>query len=213
MTTLLFVRHGESTANRDGIFGGNSDVLLTETGIRQAEKAASFIKETYSVDAVYSSNLSRAKRTAEAIAEKFVLPVFTDERLHEISGGVWNGLPFDEIKKNYPEEFKLWNNCMNEVCPPQGETIRDVQERAYTALCEIAAKNDGKNVVIVAHRCVIRALQCIWDNIPLEEINRCSWVPNCSVSEIIYDGGKLIPVNIGQASFMADDAKKVISIM
>ncbi len=213
MTTLLFVRHGESTANRDGIFGGNSDVMLTETGIRQAEKAAAFIKETYSVDAVYASCLSRAEKTAKKIAERFSLPVITDERLQEISGGDWNGKPFEEIKKNYSAEFEMWNICMALVRPPHGETAQEAQERVFPAVCEIAEKNDGKTVVIVAHRAVIRTLQCIWENIPIEEINRCQWMPNCSVSEVVYDNGRLIPKKIGQASFMEADAKKVTSAM
>ena len=213
MTTILLVRHGESTANRDGVFGGNSDVALTETGLRQAGKVAAFLKETYKVDAVFSSRLSRAKKTAEVIAEKFALPVFVDDRLHEISGGIWDGMKFDEIEKNYPVEYEQWDNCMSDVRPPQGETIRDVQKRAYAALCEIAKKNDGKTVAVVAHRVVIRTLQCTWEGIPPEEINRCPWVSNCSVSELVFDGEKLIPVHVGQDSFMGKDAKKVTSKM
>lgn len=211
--TLLFIRHGHSVANRDELYGGNVDFDLTETGMAQAKCVADFVAETYKVDAVVSSPLIRAYKTACAVAEKYGLPVSTDERLREIYGGVWEGLPYADIARDYPKDFAMWQKDISRVLPPKGESVAEVQKRALEAARDIAMANDGKTVAVVAHRCLIRTLQCFWENRALDDINACAWLPNCSVSEVVYENGVITPVNVGQADFMGAFATPAATAM
>ena len=212
-TELLFVRHGHSVANREGFYAGKTDVALTEIGEEQAKRAAAYIKEHYAVDAVYASCLQRAWRTAEEIASGFGLGVTRVEALHEIAGGDWEAMHFEDIGKAYPDEFARWKTAIHTVRPPHGETLGEVQTRGLTAVGEIAEQNDGKTVVIVAHRVLLRALQCAWEKRPIEEANACAWLSNCSVSEVRYENGVLIPKRVGIDDFMGELITRVTTSM
>lgn len=212
-TRILLIRHGHSTANRDEIFGGQTDADLTPLGLEQAEKTAAFVRANYRVDAVYASTLQRAWKTAGVLAAPLGLPVTRDARLSEISGGLWDGMTFAKIRETYPEEFALWREDLSRVSPPGGETVADVQKRGLAALREIGETNDGKTVAVVSHRVMLRTLACAWEGRPLSEINACAWLSNGSVSELLFDGGRLIPVRIGQDAFMGDAVTRVHSIM
>lgn len=89
MTKLLFVRHGESIYNNASKFTGQKDIPLTELGEKQAEVTGKFLWENYPIDAVYSSDLSRAVNTAKPLADKLGLPIHTDPRFREIDLGEW----------------------------------------------------------------------------------------------------------------------------
>ena len=122
MTTILLVRHGESAANRDNVFAGNYDAELLPRGYEQARLTARYIKENFAVDAIYSSDLSRAYNTALCIAEELGLPVTADRRFREIDAGVWDGVAFEQIIKTHPDEFKAWvadigNSCLLYTSP------------------------------------------------------------------------------------------------
>ncbi len=201
-TRLIVIRHGHSEANRDGIFGGNIDVPLTETGLQQARRMADFVLKTYKIDAVYASTLQRAWKTAQLLADPLGLPVNKDARLREIHGGKLEGMYFADIEVQYPEVFHTWHNDLGRVQTPEGENMIQLQQRGYEAFQEIAECNPGKTVAIVSHRVLLKTVQCVWENRPLEEINQCAWLPNCSVSEVLYKDGQLTPIAIGQDSFM-----------
>lgn len=208
-TKLLFIRHGYSTANDLNIFGGRGDYDLTEKGEYQASLTGKYVLGKYKVDKVYSSNLSRAIKTAEKIAKPLNLKINVDKRLSEIYGGIWEGLNFSDIERDYPEQFATWRDDLSKAQPPEGENLKDVLDRATKAVKEIAESNDGKTVVIVTHRVVLRALQCVFNNIPLDRVNEVEWIANCSVSEVEYDGGKLIPINVNQCEFLGELLTKV----
>ena len=83
MTTLLLIRHGQSVANLENVFGGHLDKPLTELGLRQAQLTADFIKENFAVDAVYASDLMRAYVTGQTTAERFGLTAIPDRQLRD----------------------------------------------------------------------------------------------------------------------------------
>ena len=203
-TKLLFVRHGYSVANSESVFGGCMDYDLTPTGHKQAEIMAEFVLKNYKVDAVYSSDLQRAVKTAEKVALPLNLEIHKDKRLEEINGGLWNGMTFDDIQKKYPEEFNFWTTDLSKAHPPKGETMFDLQKRALEAIADICGKEKGKTVLVAAHRVLLRTVQCKWEGREIEDINKCMWLSNCSVSEIMYDNGKLIPIKPGQDDFIGE---------
>lgn len=213
-TTLIFVRHGQSEANLKSIFAGSAcDFPLTELGQKQAEIMSEYVLSKYKIDAVYASILCRAIDTAKKVADKLNLEIYKDKRLNEIDGGLWNGMNFDDISLKYKAEFELWRNDLSKVKPPNGETVYDIQKRGLAAIAEIAEKEKGKTVLISTHRVFLRTIQCKWENRPLSDINKCEWLSNCSVSEILFSNGQLIPINVGQDEFMGDFITRVNTSM
>ena len=213
-TLFLFIRHGHSEANRDGYFGGQMiNVRLTETGLKQAALVSAYVQKHYVPDAIYASDLLRARQTAEAVARPFSLPIQIDPRLRELYGGLWDGLSYEIIGRDYPEDYALWQKDFGRVRPPEGETAADVQARALTAIREIAEANENKTVVVVTHRGLLRTLQCAWEHRPIEEINQCAWLSNGSVTEVLFEDGRLLPQKIGQDDFMGDALTTVTTAM
>ena len=84
MTTLLLIRHGESEANRNRVFGGQINPDLQERGVMQAKLTAKFIAENYKVDKIYSSDLKRAYRTAQPLSYILNMEIKAEKRLREI---------------------------------------------------------------------------------------------------------------------------------
>ena len=213
-TRFIFVRHGQSEANVEAYFAGRTtDSPLTELGHDQAGIMAKYVLDKYKINAVYSSTLSRALNTAQKVADRLGLKVNQDSRLNEIDGGLWNGMKFDDISVKYKDEFELWKTDLSKVHPPEGETVYDLQKRALEAITEIAEKETGKTVFVATHRVLLRTVQCKWENRPLRDINECEWLSNCSVSEVLFSQGELIPINVGQDDFMGDHITRVNTSM
>lgn len=189
MTTLLLIRHGESEANRNKVFGGQINPDLQERGVMQAELTAKFIAENYKVDKIYSSDLKRAYRTAQPLSDILNMEIKAEKRLREIYAGKWEGVKFEELKTTYPEEYNVWlTDVGNAVCT-EGESVRELGERIYGILTEIAEENDGKTVAIATHATPIRVMISMIETGGLSEMKDIPWVTNASVTEITYDKG------------------------
>ncbi|MEA2447654.1 MAG: hypothetical protein QOK47_1291 [Actinomycetota bacterium] len=154
MTQVLLVRHGATDWNINKRAQGQADIALTEKGKLQALDTAEQLKN-FDVDAVYSSDLSRARDTAKAIADVQGLEVIEDPRFREIDQGEWTGLPVDEIKQRWPD---LWGPARHYSTRPGGESPQQVRERALEALKEAVAQNEEGTIVVVSHGGTIRWL-------------------------------------------------------
>lgn len=203
MTNIIFIRHGESMANRMAVFAGNFNADLTEIGLAQAQKTAEYVAQNYKVDAVYASDLLRAYKTGKAVADVLSLPVYADARLREISAGKWEGETFDKLPKKYPADFSLWLTDIGNSRPTDGESVRQLGQRILSAVTDIAEKNDGKTLVIATHATPIRVLQCMLGGHSFDEMQNIPWVSNCSVTEICYDGGNWKLIKIGYDEHLA----------
>lgn len=128
MRTLILVRHGESLWNRTGKYQGQQDIGLSSEGVRQAERLAEFFS-SWRFEAIYASDLARARDTAAAIAKRHALPVIMDARLREYAFGTWEGLTREEIELRYAELFAKRKQDINTPIPG-GETGAQVQARA-----------------------------------------------------------------------------------
>jgi probable phosphoglycerate mutase len=150
-TSILLVRHGESTGNAERRWQGWLDTTLSELGEAQARDAASLVG---AVDAIFASTLERAWRTAEIIAETLGIgPVERVEDLRERDLGAWTGLTTDEIKARWPGAVEIGAD------PEGGEAREHVVERAAGALLDIAQRYPGAQVLAVSHGGVIRFLE------------------------------------------------------
>lgn len=171
--TLLLWRHGQTDFNLERRFQGQSDVPLNDTGREQAATAARYLAAMRPA-AIYSSDLSRAAATADALARLTGLQVQLEKDLRERHGGSWEGLTDREIAERFPAERVEWS-------PPDGETAEAVADRASAALVRIAdAALLGSLVVVVAHgACLSLALSRVL-GIPREQrvlgpFGNCHW--------------------------------------
>lgn len=127
---------------------------------------------TSRLQAVYTSDLSRAVRSAGIIAGPYGLqPVETPE-LRERSFGIWEGMTFSEIKEKYPEEFEAWADNPLRYSPTEGESTVEVKDRIMPPLTRILESHKGDNIAVVAHGGVNRIILCHFLGIPLENIFR-----------------------------------------
>lgn len=166
---LILVRHGETDWNRLGICQGISDVELNENGRRQIEQLAlSLSKEN--ISAIYSSDLKRATDTANAIAEYHNLQVKFDPDLREMNQGDLEGLTFIQIRERYGELLKEWRESSESVKLPGGESLKEVQERAWRAIERIQkGHHKDETVVTASHNLTIIALLCKLTGVGLRE--------------------------------------------
>lgn len=156
-TEIYLVRHGETEWNALGKFQGCTDISLSEAGIQQA----SFLKERFKnkFDCIYTSPLSRAYKTAEIIcADTLDMEPIVDEDLKEINFGIWEGLTFEQINRDYPIEFKKWTTGELTVELMGADlSLKNSCTRMSNAIINIAKKHIGQRIIIVAHGAIIKA--------------------------------------------------------
>lgn len=184
-TRIIVVRHGEAEGNIIRIFHGHHNSQLTEDGHAQAERAAQYLKD-YKIDKIYSSDLDRTVATAEHIAKYHSLPIITDPRLREIYGGKWENVPWDDLPGLYPESYGHWENDISKAVMPGGESTLQMFKRTKKAFADIAASHPGETICIVTHGTVIRALLCLWRNLPLADMQTVPWFDNASITIVDY---------------------------
>ncbi len=186
-TTLIFIRHGESEANYEHRFTGQSNAFgLTERGHAQAQAAAEALDGT-PVDVIVASDLRRAYDTAKHVADLRGMEVIPDEGFREIFAGKWEGKRFDDLPGLYPADFGVWLSDIGAAVCTGGESVADLQARVRAAVERTVRMYPGKTVVIGTHATPIRAMQCIWQNVPLSEMKHVPWVPNASMTKVIYE--------------------------
>lgn len=166
MTQLCLVRHGQTDWNLEGRYQGQSDVPLNQNGLMQAESLVEKLNGQ-AFAAVYSSDLTRARQTAEPPAKRLGLSVHLEPRLREINQGEWEGVLVDDIKARYAEIWSQRTVDPANVRPPGGETVGEVAARVYAALDDIARLHPDGNVLIVSHGLSIATAICRARGIPV----------------------------------------------
>ncbi len=157
-TRIILVRHGQTEWNRVERFRGRADVPLNETGLAQAEATGQRVAAEWQPMAVYTSPLSRAVKTAEAIARRFALPVQVQPGLVDIDYGAWQGLTPDEARARWPEIVEAWYGAPHTAQIPGGETLAGLRARAMAAVAELAARHVGQTIVLVGHTVINRII-------------------------------------------------------
>ena len=158
MTEIILVRHGETEWNVEEVFRGRIDIELNETGIKQAELLAEYLSHI-KIDAIYSSPLRRALKTAEMLASYHRLDTEIAPGLIDFDYGKWQGLAHQEVKDKYKELYAEWIKNPHQVRMLAGESLNDVRERAIGVVDKVIAKYQG-TVVLVSHRVVNKVLIC-----------------------------------------------------
>lgn len=187
MTTILLVRHGQSEWNREGRWQGHADPPLSEVGRRQAHELAANLASV-ELDAIYSSDLKRARATAEIVAEKRGIPVVADVTLREIDVGEWSGLTTAEIERRYPEGLR--RHAAGDDGWQEGEPHDAMSARIVSAIRRIAADHPDGQVLCVLHGGVMRALLAHADGADLRSFRLQNRGPaNGTVAKIAVEDG------------------------
>jgi len=153
---LIFVRHGETLHNAERRFQGQSHVPLSEAGRAQAQAAAEALRDE-PITHIFTSDLRRARETAEAIANEHDLTIVPDERLREFDFGAWEGMTWAEIVDLSPELLDHAPTQPRHYLPPGGESFEDVVARVRAFLEQLRALPEDARVLIVAHAGVLHA--------------------------------------------------------
>ena len=199
MTEIIIARHGQTEWNVGEIFRGRIDIELDETGVKQAEILAEYLSSTQ-IDAIYSSPLKRALRTAKTIASYHQLEVEISPGLIDFNYGEWQGLPHEEVKDKYRELYQQWSDNPHKVNMPGGETLDDVRKRAIGVVDEVITKYEG-TIVMVGHRVVNKVLICALlglDNSHFWDIRQ----DTCGITTFNYENGRFILTEHNNTSYL-----------
>ena len=190
-TRIIAIRHGETAWNVDTRLQGHLDIDLNARGRWQAERAAEALADE-DIAAIYTSDLMRARSTAQAIADRATR--LSERQLHLVLGlrergfGIFEGQTYAEVASGWPEESRRWRQREPDFAPQGGESLVQVRDRVAATVNTIAARYIGEQIVLVAHGGVMDALYRLatrqeivsprtWD-LGNASINRLLWTPD-----------------------------------
>jgi len=157
-TRIIALRHGETAWNVDTRIQGQLDIPLNDTGEWQARQLGRVLASE-PIAAVYASDLRRAHRTAEHVADAVGgLRVQADTGLRERGFGTFEGLTFQDIETTLPEQAHQWRTRVPDFAPEGGESLIQFRERVLDTLASLAARHPGEQIVLVAHGGVMDVL-------------------------------------------------------
>ena len=162
MTTLYFIRHAQSEANKNRIMASRQAFPLTKEGKADADLIASELKDIVSIHRIISSPLIRAKQTAESFAKAYGLPLEEDERISEHELGKFSGMTYDEVKEydDYETETqKRWD-----WIPEGGESYKMISDRVRSFFSDLEKNQEDKNILIVTHAVTFRLIKAVLEN-------------------------------------------------
>ncbi len=168
---FFFIRHGETTANKNRIFQGTSDYPLTDEGKEEIRRIGKYI-EHIKFSKLITTPLSRAKDSADIIMKILKNPpeVFIDSKLVEMNYGEWEGKFYDEIKEKYPDIAKVWYKNPFKAKIPKAEGFKSFKKRVLKALDYWKnSANSDENLLFVTHGGVI--MMCIADFLKISDEN------------------------------------------
>jgi probable phosphoglycerate mutase len=155
-TTLLLVRHGETDDNRNHVFQGQEGSVLNARGRDQAARLAARLASAKARPAaLYASDLSRAKETAEILGRALSLEPILDPELREIYLGAWQGLTYAEIARRFPDEWAAWRSGQD-IHRGGGETYTELFDRMARAIERIARAHVGEAAIVVSHGAALK---------------------------------------------------------
>jgi len=155
---IILIRHGQTEWNRVERFRGRADVALNQMGLNQAEATGRRVAAEWKLSAVYSSPLSRAVKTAQAVAKHFNLPVHTHNGLLDIDYGEWQGLTPAEVGRRWPEALRDWFNSPHIARIPGGESLQDLRERGMEMIHDLTKRHVSESIALVGHTVINRVL-------------------------------------------------------
>lgn len=184
MTELILVRHGQTDWTKDNRIQGTLDIPLNKEGEREPVEMAKNLN--MDIDVIYTSQLSRAHKTADILVDVKKLKIKPKrlKELNEINQGIWQGLLVDEVRgKRYKKIYSRWESQPMSVKPPQGESLAEAHDRVIPALQKIVRKHPDKKICLVTHKVVIALIKSYY--LQLDINNIWEFLPNTTEHKII----------------------------
>lgn len=189
MTKLYLIRHAEAEGNLYRRIHGHYDSILTENGRQQLR----FLKERFSniaLHAVYSSDLCRARKTAEAVAQEKGLPVETRTDLREVAMGIWEDQPWGEVERSDAEGMAFFRASSPKWKVKGGEAFAALQARVSAALLDLAAQHEGETIAVASHGMAIRFACGALMGLSVEECHSLGHSDNTAVTLLEIEDGR-----------------------
>lgn len=201
-TRILAIRHGETAWNVDTRLQGHLDIPLNDMGLRQAQHLAQALVQREAIDAIYTSDLSRAHTTALAIAQAVGRSVRVHAGLRERHFGAFQGRTFAQIETELPEQAWHWRKRTPEWTPPGGgESLIVLRDRVIKTVDALAAAHAGQHMVLVAHGGVLDILYRAATRLDLQA-PRTWQLTNTAVNRLLWSPQGLSLVGWGDTSHL-----------
>ena len=200
MTTILLARHGETDWNRDGRWQGHSERPLDAAGQAQARALGSRLAGM-EIDLLYSSDLTRARQTAEAVEHATGLEAIVDRDLREVDVGQWAGCTREQARERDPAWYREWVDGAVEGYAG-GETYLELHRRSVRAFQRILEAADGRTAVVVCHGGNIRAIVSEVVGLGADQRWRIAAVANCSLTAIERRRGRVTLVTFNDTGHL-----------
>ncbi len=193
---FYLLRHGETEWNKLGKFQGLTDISLNKRGLAQARDSARAALG-WGPSALYASSLTRTVQVAEEIQKVTGVPVAADPALRELSLGDLEGVTGAEMRAGWPEVYQSWRNDPSNVVMPNGESLTQLQERAWRVILKIEQTHvRDEDVVVVSHNFTIRTIICAILGISLSNFHRMSLdLSSLCIFESDGSGRRLVTYN------------------
>lgn len=203
-TRVIAIRHGETDWNVDLRIQGQLDISLNDTGRRQARRLALALADE-SLHAVYSSDLARARETAQAVAAAHGLAVLDEPGLRERAFGRFEGLTFREIEERWPDESARWRARESDFAPGGGEALCDFYARCVDTATRLASAHVGQTIALVAHGGVLDCLYRAGSRMSLQAPR--TWrLENAGINRLLYSEQGFTLVGWGDVFHLEDDS-------
>jgi probable phosphoglycerate mutase len=206
-TRVFALRHGRTAWNAEQRIQGHIDVPLDDTGFWQAKRLAEALAAE-GLDAIYSSDLQRARATAEALARTTAAPLVTDPALRERAFGRFEGETFAEIEARWPEEAARWRRREPGFGPGGGEALETFNARVVGTAGAMAARHPGQTIALVAHGGVLDCLYRAAAGVDLHAPR--SWpLGNAAINRLLWHGEGFVLVGWNDLAHLESSAEGV----
>ncbi len=179
MRTVLLIRHGAVEGDAEGRFLGAADVPMSAAGEAQVRGLAARLRPRVAPDAIYCSDLSRSRRTAELLASGSAVPIRVRPALREIDMGDWQGLSRREVAERRPADYAARGRDIANFRPTGGESFADLAARVLPCWRDLVEDGETQVVAIAGHAGVNRVILCHLIGAPLANLFRIAQPPAC----------------------------------
>jgi broad specificity phosphatase PhoE len=188
---LIIVRHGETTWNDQARYQGQQDIPLNSRGRLQAACLAERLASE-PIDAVYSSDLTRATETAQTIAARIGTPIAVDPRWREIHLGTWQGMTYAEVHRRYFRESDPAPVYPVKEPAPGGESLGQLRTRLLAAVESVCGSGADLRVAVITHGACLKVLMCTWLGMELDTHWKLSFGAGSISRATLLPGGVVI---------------------